>query len=304
MKTAGLHHVTAIAGPAQRNLSFYTEVLGLRLTKKTVNFDDPGTYHLYYGDNAGSPGSILTFFPFSDAQPGLAGAGMTSEIALTVAEGSLPEWSARFADALAAGEFGHFNFEGPSERLGDALLRFRDPDGLPLALVERAEAVEHGGFHSVTLSLNDTQATGSVLENVLGLTRSAEDQGRTRFAFSEGQTGFVDLVTTTTRPRRGAGTVHHIAFRARDEAEQLLWQERVASAGIPVTEVKDRQYFRSIYFREPGGVLFEIATDPPGFTVDEPLAELGQGLKLPSWLESKRATIEARLPALQLRPSE
>lgn len=304
MQTAGLHHVTAIAGQAQRNLTFYTEVLGLRLTKRTVNFDDPGTYHLYFGDEAGSPGSILTFFPFSDAQPGRAGAGMTSEIALTVAAGALEEWTVRFAEALASGEFGHFDFSAPSERFGDSLLRFRDPDGLPLAFVEQSATVNHGTFHGVTLSLHDIGPTARVLEEVLGMSLSGGDDGRSRYSFGGGAHGFIDLVATPTRPRRGAGTVHHIAFRAKDEAEQLLWQERVAAAGIPVTEVKDRQYFRSIYFREPGGVLFEIATDPPGFTVDEPLAELGHGLKLPSWLEPRRANIEARLPDLHLNPAE
>ena len=304
MHTRGLHHVTAIAGQAQRNLTFYTDVLGLRLTKRTVNFDDPGTYHLYYGDQTGSPGSILTFFPFSDAQPGREGVGLTSEIALTVAEGALETWTTKFADVLASGEFGQFDFAAPTERLGDSLVRFRDPDGLPLALVERPEAVDHGAFHSVTLSLDDIEPTARVLEDVLGMASSAGDQERMRYAFGGGQPGFVDLVASATRPRRGAGTVHHIAFRAQDEAEQLLWRERVSAAGLAVTEVKDRQYFRSIYFREPGGVLFEIATDPPGFTADEPLAQLGQALKLPSWFEPRRAAIEARLPKLQLSSAE
>lgn len=300
MKSPGLHHVTAIAGDARRNVSFYTSVLDLRLTKKTVNFDDPGTYHLYYGDQAGSPGSILTFFPFIDAQPGRTGFGSTSETAIVAAPGSLKGWLERFADARAGGRFGLFGFEAPSERFGQSVIRFRDPDGLRLALIEQPiDSPQHGQFHSVTLALHEIGPTARVLEEVLGMTPSGSEGDRVRYTFSDGP-GAVDLTPSTERIRRGSGTVHHVAFRARTEEEQLQWQDRVMSAGIPVTEVKDRQYFKSIYFREPGGVLFEIATDPPGFTVDEPLEGLGQTLKLPSWLEPRRDAIVRRLPDLEI----
>lgn len=299
MNIPGLHHITAIAGDARQNVAFYTSVLDLRLAKKTVNFDDPGTYHLYYGDQTGSPGSILTFFPFAGAQPGRAGFGSTSETALATEPGSLEGWMERFADVRADGRFGLFDFEAPSERYGQRVLRFRDPDGLSLALIERPEeSPQHGRFHSVTLALQEVGPTAKVLEEVLGMTPSGSEDDRIRYTFADGP-GAVDLMPSSERERRGSGTVHHVAFRARDEEDQLRWQDRVMSAGIPVTEVKDRQYFKSIYFREPGGVLFEIATDPPGFTVDEPMDKLGQTLKLPSWLEPRREAIQRRLPNLE-----
>ncbi len=296
----GLHHVTAIAGPPQRNVDFYVGLLGLRLVKKTVNFDDPGTYHLYYGDEAGRPGTILTFFPWAHAVPGKAGSGMTSETAFSIPADTLDAWKQRLAAA------GHA-FDAPTERFGERVLAFRDPDGLPLAFV--AHLVAQGAvdgeairsFHSVTLRLAAPAQTARLLTDLFGYEAAGEEDGRLRFhAPGQAPGNIIDLVASEARGRPGAGTVHHIAFRAHDEAEQLAWREKVRSFGLFVTEVKDRNYFRSIYFREPGGVLFEIATDPPGFTADEPADALGTHLKLPPWLEPRRAQLEAQLPPLRI----
>jgi len=297
---SGLHHVTAIAGPAQRNVDFYAGFLGLRLVKKTVNFDDPGTYHLYYGDDAGRPGTILTFFPWADVVPGRAGAGMTEETAFSVPQETLDDWMSRFAEA-------GYDFDAPTERFGEQVLTFKDPDGLGLALVAHAEAGSRPAsyavrsFHSVTLQLASPARTARLLTDVFGYEAKGEDNWRLRFqAPGEAHAGILDLIPARERGRAGAGTVHHIAFRAHDEAEQLEWRERVQAFGLQVTEVKDRNYFKSIYFREPGGVLFEIATDPPGFTADETMEELGSHLKLPAWLEPRRAWLEAQLPVLNM----
>jgi glyoxalase family protein len=310
MGSAGLHHVTAISGSPRRNRDFYENVLGLRLVKKTVNFDDPGTYHLYYGDETGQPGTILTFFPWENVTPGRAGVGETQETSFRVPRGSIGYWTQRFVAASVP-------HEAPAQRFGEVVLPFKDPDGLALALVGVDGAggepgwsgggapAEHAirGFHGVTLMLRDGAPTASVLTDVFGLAEQGHEGNVARYAApAAGRFGrVVDLRTVGDflRGRPGGGSVHHIAFRAADDAAQAeMARKLVESHGLRPTEQKDRNYFRSVYFREPGGVLFEIATDQPGFAVDEPVASLGQALKLPSFLETRRPAIEAALPAL------
>ena len=296
----GLHHVTAISGPPQDNLDFYSGVLGQRLVKRTVNFDDPGTYHLYYGDAAGAPGTIMTFFPFIDAGPGRAGRGMASAVAYTV-----PDLDARM-EALADDAT---EFDGPWDRLGQRGIALADPDGLRVELIEDGSAEE--GFHSVTLWLADPEPTARVLET-MGYERTGEENAATmgsggnerrlRLVSKAPERGAtVDIVTSDAPSigRAGAGTIHHVAFRARDAAEQLAWRETLTAAGLDVTPVIDRQYFDAIYFRTPGGILFEIATDPPGFATDEEPAHLGEALKLPPRYEAMRERIERVLPPLR-----
>jgi glyoxalase family protein len=297
---AGLHHVTAISGPPQENVDFYTRVLKQRLVKKTVNFDAPDTYHLYYGDAAGSPGTIMTFFPFVDAAPGRPGPGMASGHAYAV-EG-LDGWMDSFA---AEG----IDFAGPVERFGQRVLTLRDPDGAAVELIETADASTPAidGFHSVTLWQHAFGPTARILTDVFGYrqigTETRDGVERQRFAAAGTERGnVVDLIRSNaaSRGRPGAGTIHHVAFRARSDDEQHEWQRRLAAAGHPTTPVIDRQYFNAIYFREPGGVLFEIATDPPGFAVDEPAESLGQSLKLPPQHEPMRARLERSLPPLRV----
>jgi glyoxalase family protein len=305
---AGLHHVTAMAGNPQRNVDFYTGVLGLRLVKKTVNFDDPGTYHLYYGDEVGHPGTILTFFPWPLARRGVQGAGQATVTSFAVPAGSLGYWTERLARLGVA-------FDPPRRRFDDEVLTVLDPDGLRLELVARAAdprapwsggpvPAEHAvrGFDGVTLTEWNLDVTAEVLAGTLGFERVGEEGDRVRFAAVSSDEGGtrVDVLAApaAVRGHVSAGTVHHVAFRAADEADQLAWREAVADSGLHVTPVLDRQYFRSIYFREPGGVLFEIATDPPGFTRDERVADLGTALKLPDWLEPSRERIEAELPPI------
>jgi glyoxalase family protein len=304
----GLHHVTAIAGNARRNFDFYSKVLGLRLVKKTVNFDDPYTYHFYYGDEAGSPGTILTFFPWEGISPGTRGTGMASGTAYSVPEGSFDFWTDRFAryDVTHA---------KPGERFGEPFLSFQDPDGLRLELVvarvkdnrtpwttpEVTADAATRGFHSVTLTLADPAATADVLTGLLGYAPVGQEGNRYRFASPAVENAaIVDLVAVPGgRPGRAAGgSVHHVAFRVKDRAAQQAFRERIVAAGLDVTEQIDRNYFYSVYFREPGGVLFEIATDEPGFTVDEPLDELGRHLRLPAQYEMHRSRIEGQLPLI------
>ncbi|MEM1129387.1 MAG: ring-cleaving dioxygenase [Pseudomonadota bacterium] len=296
----GIHHITAISGPPGGNVAFFTGPMRQRLVKKTVNFDDPGTYHLYYGDQGGAPGSILTFFPFEGAAPGRPGPGMASAYAYAVAPGTIETWR----DGLAARGIGTAALE---ERFGETVLTVRDPDNAPVEIVEsdRVKGVDPDGFHSVTLWLDDPEPTARLLTGVFGFEEAGAERGegreRLRFAApGEARGALVDLLRTDDAPRGvpGAGTIHHVAFRATDDADQLEWRARLTQAGFGVTPVIDRQYFNAIYFREPGGVLFEIATDPPGFAVDEPLADLGGSLKLPPKYEAYRAQIEAALPAL------
>jgi glyoxalase family protein len=305
----GIHHVTAIAGDPQANLDFYTGFLGLRLVKQTVNFDDPGTYHFYFGNGAGDAGSILTFFPFLHAAPGRAGTGMAAATAFAVPQDSLDYWIERLAAAA-------HDFDGPENRFGQQVVTLRDPDGLRLELVGEdsgsapgwdggpapaEHAIRH--IHGVALCVEASERTRRLLTETFGYEVVGEEAGRLRLrARGGGPAGIVDLACEPDRlrGRMGAGAVHHVAFRARDDEEQQAWREQIAAQGFNVTPVLDRQYFRSIYFREPGGVLFEIATDPPGFAVDEPMDALGTSLKLPAWLEPRRQTIEASLPPVRL----
>ncbi|KFU81459.1 glyoxalase family protein [Amycolatopsis lurida] len=313
IKTSGLHHVTAIGGDPQRNADFYTRALGLRLVKTTVNFDDPGTYHLYYGDESGKPGSLMTFFPWRDAPKGRHGTGQATTTSFSVPESSLGWWKRHLAENRVESSQGR-NADG------EETLTFLDPDGLELALVAHPQGdprdpwdtklvpAEHAirGLHSVTLSVSQEDATAGMLTDGLGLTFVHQDGNRLRFSAGAGGPGaLVDVLVTPDAPRGlvAAGTVHHVAWRAPDEDTQAAWRDELIDDGVNVTSILDRQYFRSIYFREPGGTLLEVATDEPGFAIDEPLLELGRALKLPPWLEPKREDIEAMLPKLDL-PSE
>jgi len=306
---AGIHHVTAIAGRADRNLDFFTRVLGLRLVKKTVNFDDPGTYHLYYGDHTGQPGTVLTFFPWEHATPGRGGVGLAQQTLFRVPSSSIGYWTHRFIDKGVV-------HEGIQQRFGEPVLPFTDPDGLSLALVGVAGAetepawgqgeVPAGeairGFHGVTLMLADAARTGAILTDVLAFSEEGRQESLIRFRTTSPLGAIVDLREAQgfLPGTMGHGTVHHVAFRAPDDAAQAAMARRlVENHGMRPTSQMDRQYFRSIYFREPGGVLFEIATDEPGFAVDEPVASLGRQLKLPPFLEPKRRSIEAALPPLK-----
>jgi glyoxalase family protein len=309
MRRRGIHHVTAIAGPARRNLDFYSGALGLRLVKKTVNFDDPSTYHLYYGDGAGEPGTILTFFPWERASAGSLGVGETQETSFRIPAASLGYWTHRFIDKGVV-------HQALEKRFGESALAFRDFDGTRLALaaipgIENEPGwnageipAEHAirGFHGVSLLLEDAGATGAILTDVLGFSAGDREGSTQRFRIADATVGaIVDLraVGGFPRGRQGAGSVHHVAFRAADDADQAEMAPKLADRHrLRATEQKDRNYFRSVYFREPGHVLFEIATDPPGFGVDEPVATLGQALKLPPFLEQRRADIEAALPRL------
>ncbi|MBE1500451.1 glyoxalase family protein [Amycolatopsis lexingtonensis] len=313
IKTSGLHHVTAIGGDPQRNADFYLRTLGLRLVKTTVNFDDPGTYHLYYGDSSGKPGSLMTFFPWPDAPSGRHGTGQATTTSFSVPEASIGWWKQHLAaQQIETGEVRTAD--------GEDTLTFRDPDGLKLALVAHPQGdprdpwdtelvpAEHAirGLHSVTLSVTQEDATAGMLTDGLGLSFASQDSNRLRFAAGEGGPGaLVDVLVTPDAPRGlvAAGTVHHVAWRAPDEETQKTWREELVDQGVHVTSILDRQYFRSIYFREPGGTLLEVATDEPGFAIDEPLLELGRALKLPPWLEPRREEIQHMLPKLNL-PAE
>jgi glyoxalase family protein len=303
----GIHHVTAIAGDARRNVDFYAGTLGLRLVKKTVNFDDPGTYHLYFGDETGRPGTILTFFPWAHVAPGRVGVGQAQETAFRAPQGAIGYWTHRFVEKGVP-------HEAPERRFGETVLPFRDPDGMPLALVGSGSAsepawsgggvpAEHAirGFAGVTLMLDEAEPTGAILTDVLGFAEAGREGPLVRYRGDAGVGATVDVrVATGFLPgRMGGGSVHHVAFRAADDAAQAAMARRLAeNHGIRPTEQMDRNYFRSVYFREPGGILFEIATDDPGFSADEPVGSLGQALKLPGFLESRRREIEAVLPEL------
>lgn len=308
----GIHHITAIAGDPQRNVDFYTGVLGLRLVKVTVNYDDPGSYHFYYGDEAGSPGSILTFFAWPGGFPGRHGTGQATVTAFSVPEGSLGYWQERF-------DRYRVNFGRPVTRWEEEVLPFTDPDGLELELIAHPGAEERAGwqdgpipldlatrgFHSVTLALQNTGRTADLLTGTMGFHLLREERDRARYvAGDRGTARTVDLQTlpVTRQGTVGVGSVHHVAWRTPDDAQQRDWQETLTPR-YRVSPVMDRQYFHSIYFREPGGVLFEIATDAPGFTADEPLAELGTSLCLPEWLEPNRPEIAKALPPITRRHS-
>jgi glyoxalase family protein len=307
---SGIHHVTAIAGRVIPNLEFYTRVLGLRFVKRTVNFDDPGTYHLYYGDRVGHPGTILTFFPWQHAVPGRGGVGLAQQTSFRIPARAIGFWMRRFAEKGVA-------HEPLEERFGETVLSFKDPEGMSLAVVGVGGAesepawtagdvpAEHAirGFHGVTLMLDDVAPTASVLSNVLGFHTEGRDGPLERFHASEQIGGVVDLRADggVSPGQLGRGSVHHIAFRARDDATQDQMAHKVAKEHhLQPTPQIGSQYFRSVYFREPGGILFEIATDEPGFAADEPVERLGHDLKLPAFLEARRPEIETFLPALQV----
>ena len=305
----GLHHVTAIASDPQRNLDFYVGTLGLRLIKRTINFDDPGTYHFYFGDAQGTPGTILTFFPWPRARRGERGAGEVDATAFTIPANSTEFW----LDRLKAQ---HVSAEQAPARFGHEVIRLADPDGMMLELISSSVstdvapwpngpvAAEHAirGFHGVSAVLKDTSPTKQLLTEVFGYRPAEEENGRLRLVASGdaplGST--IDLISKPDGPRgrQSAGSVHHIAFRAKSDEEQVAWRNQLTALGFHVSGVMDRTYFHSIYFREPGGILFEIATDGPGFTADESAAELGSHLCLPPWLEDARAQIEKDLPPI------
>ncbi|WP_026728862.1 ring-cleaving dioxygenase [Flavobacterium denitrificans] len=305
-KILGLHHITAIAGDAKRNFNFYSNILGLRFIKKTVNFDDPGTYHFYFGDEVGSAGTILTFFPWGEGiQQGRKGSGMATEIGYSVPKGSLEFWQKRFDQYNVI-------YNKPAEKFGEKYLTFLDPDGLKLELIESKTEdnrkawetdevkadVATKGFHNITLTLNNIKPTAAILTEIFGYKLIDQDVNRYRYATDAVENAaIVDLVELADEKRglNANGTVHHVAFRVANDEILMHFREKIADYGLQITPQIDRQYFHSLYFREPGGVLFEIATDNPGFTVDESLEELGQNLKLPAQYESQREAIEAHL---------
>jgi len=303
----GLHHITAIADNAKRNLDFYTQVLGVRLVKKTVNFDDPGTYHFYFGNEEGTPGTILTFFPWEGIGKGTNGSGLATHIGYSVPKGSLEFWKNRFQQF-------NVNFE-EGEIFGEKLISFKDPDGLQLQFIESSRPDDRKvwttddikdenalkGFHNITLTLKKADPTIKVLTDIFGYNLQKQEDERYRFVTDAIETAnLVDIIENDKilAGRNAAGTNHHVAFRVKDDNVLMEFREKVLSAGLNITPKIDRDYFYSLYFREPGGVLFEIATDNPGFTVDEPLSELGTNLKLPKQHEPLRARIEDVLPKL------
>lgn len=309
MNILGLHHVTAMSGDTAANVAFYTRVLGLRLIKRTVNFDDPSTYHLYFADHVGTPGSVLTFFYWRGSPHGRIGSGQTTATAWSIPAGSVAFWRERLAAQNVPFTEG--------SRFGETVVQFRDPDGLVLELVATAEPdtrapnphpeipQAHGlrGFHSVTLTHADAAPTAALLTGRMGWREHALDAatGRVRYAVAAGGPGaYLDLVASTAAPRGrpGAGTVHHVAFRVADDEAELAARAEWIAAGLHASPQMDRNYFHSIYAREPGGVLFEIATDAPGFAIDEPVESLGATLKLPAQYEPHRAEIEAALDPL------
>jgi glyoxalase family protein len=304
----GIHHVTAIVGEPQENVDFYTIVLGLRLIKRTVNFDDPYTYHLYYGDELGRPGTIVTFFPWPGAQRGSNGTGQVSAMAFSVPDGGLDYWAARLTE-------NDCRYGGPEERFGRQVLSFYDPSGLLLELIAQpgVEAqpywsggtVPHEyairGLSGVTMTVGQLEPTAALLTDVLDFRHVATASNRARYEVGDGGPGAqVDVVSRPDVPfgNIAVGSVHHVAWRVAGDEQELVWREKIIRSGFEVTEVRDRNYFHSIYFREPGGVLFEIATDTPGFATDEAPETLGRALKLPQWLEPMRGQIEQRLPMI------
>ena len=323
MRSAGIHHITAIAGDPQRNLDFYTETLGLRLVKRTVNFDDPGSYHFYFGDNIGSPGTIITFFPWPGARRGARGSGQVTTVSFAVPHNAIAFWKERLrANHVIAEEIGG--------RFGSNALRFLDPDGMRLELIathvipsgaegSRGSCLKDstagsldvarddriGGFAAPTLEVRKREKTENLLTEILGFEFVAEENNRRRFRGSgSNASAEIDLVSSEAGfGQIAVGAVHHIAFRAANDEEQLRVREQLVARSLNVTPVIDRQYFHSIYFREPNGILFEIATDEPGFLIDESADELGETLKLPPIYEPNRDEIERVLPTIHLHHS-
>ena len=311
MKLRGIHHITAIAGDPQSNVDFYTQVLGLRFAKRTVNFDDPSTYHLYYGDRTGRPGTAITFFAWPGARRGTRGTGQVTSVSFAVPKNALDYWRARFEDQ-------HVFSEAVPARFDAAALRLTDRDGLVLELIESTQLDDVDlkydsevprkfaihGFHAPTLEVNRAKKTEKVLA-VFGFELVAEEKSRKRLSVNpKSANACLDILERADGQFgvNSAGTVHHIAFRCANEKEQLRWRNQIADLGLHVTPVINRFYFQSIYFREPGGILFEIATDGPGFTADETAANLGEKLKLPPQYEQHRAEIERVLPPILLGP--
>lgn len=305
VKPHGIHHVTAIARDPQQNVDFYTTVLGLRLVKQTVNFDAPHIWHLYYGDEKGSPSTILTFFPWPGISRGREGAGLTTSTALSIPRTALGFWAEHLASLGVENEVG-------VDAEANEFISLRDNDGMRLLLVGTDGDHRSGwdgvgripqehaikGLHSVELSEHSLDSTAYMLQDLLGMNFSAEHGDRTNFEMGEGKSGArVEVIAGVTNSGlQAGGTVHHVAFSAPNLETMEKWQQELLQQGVSVTQIMDRQYFKSIYFREPGGVLFEIATDEPGFATDEPLLELGKSLKLPPWLEPSREQIAANLP--------
>ncbi len=307
----GLHHITAIASDPQANLDFYHNLLGQRLVKRTVNFDDPGTYHFYFGDEVGTPGTILTFFPWQHMGRGQKGNGEATAVAYNIPSPALGYWQERLqAHGITLSE--------AQTRFGQEVFTFSDPDGMTLELVVNDDPAtirpwhdgpvpaEHAlrGFHSVTNWVEQAGKTADLLVDQLGYTLVGQEANRFRFQGASGDIGlYVDLVERAGQPRGrlGAGSIHHIAFRTVDDVEQEEYLAQLRQNGYQVSPVMDRQYFHSIYFRAPSGVLFEVATDAPGFLYDEPISELGTHLKLPSWLEPQRERIEQAVSPITIK---
>jgi glyoxalase family protein len=307
-KVLGIHHITAIAGYAKRNYDFYTKVLGLRFIKKTVNFDDPKTYHFYFGDEVGSPGTILTFFPWEGVPRGKQGSGMPTEIGYAVPNGTFDFWTNRFTEYFV-------KVTGSGTRFGEEYIAFEDPDGLPLTLIipkiednrkpwetdEVGAKVATTGFHSITLTLRSVKETAQILTDIFDYKFVGQEGNRYRYATNHvANAAIVDLLEAPNEMPTGnaGGTIHHVAFRVKDEDALMAFREKVLAKGLNITQKIDRNYFFSLYFREPGGVLFELATDNPGFSIDESVSELGKNLKLPAQYEGHRKQIEAVLPSL------
>jgi glyoxalase family protein len=306
----GIHHVTAMAGEPQTNVNFYGGVLGLRLIKLTVNFDDPNTYHLYYGDAIGSPGTILTFFPLVQNFRGSTGTGEVTTVSFAVPTGSLPFWQQHLGKHSVP-------VSAATQRWNFTRMEFNDPDGMKLEIVEDPtprpfsfwkgggipETFAIRGFFGVTMLVAAGADSVRFLTDRLGARQQAAIDGSQLVAIGESEAaGLVEVVALGQRQsgKMGAGMVHHVAWRVANADEQLAWQSELSDSGVGVTPVRDRKYFRSIYFREPGEVLFEIATDPPGFTVDEPRELLGSKLQLPEWLECERHFLHKILPSIKV----
>lgn len=308
MQTRGIHHITAIAGGPQQNIDFYVGVLGLRLVKRTVNFDDPGSYHFYFGDHVGTPGTIITFFPWPGARRGTRGSNQVTAASFAVSSDSMDYWRERLKAHRIPADKADSRFDEP-------VLRFADPDGLTLEMIgsglartgddgTSTVAAEHqiSGFAAPTLQVSRSNETEKLLTEILGFQLVVGETRRRRFRVGGGSAAAsVDIISSNAAPGHiAAGSVHHIAFRAKNDEEQLHWRELLVGLGYTVSPVMDRQYFHSIYFREPSGILFEIATDGPGFTVDESAEVLGETLKLPPAYEAMRHEIEHVLPPVEL----
>lgn len=306
-RTAGIHHITAIVGDPQENVDFYAGVLGLRLVKKTINFDDPGTYHLYFGNHSAEPGTIITFFPWGDAYKGRVGDGQVGVTSYAVPMGALPFWEKRLAQFGIPRE--------KTERFGEASLQFDDPHGLRLELVERAGGKVNEwafggtgpdtaikGFAGATLFSGNAEKTAELLQAVLGFEKTGQEGDWMRFRSSAAMGNVIDVkLSRTGMGQIGVGTVHHIAWRAKDDEDQLDWKRHVEAYGLGVTPVQDRSYFNAIYFREYGDLLFEIATDPPGFATDETMETLGEDLMLPPQYERYRDGLNEDLVPIIVR---